>query len=73
MPSGRLVILLLYGSSHHNKSQSALGRTAPPALQEVSQPHGEQCGWAAPGSLSTSDHLGRCFGDNPEQSNERSV
>lgn len=31
-PSGRLVILLLYGSSHHNKSQSALGRTASPAM-----------------------------------------
>lgn len=38
VPSGRLVILLLYGSSHHNKSQSALGRTASPALQESPSP-----------------------------------
>lgn len=39
----------------------------------VSQPQGEDSGWTAPGSFPTSDHLERCFGENPEQSNERSV
>lgn len=57
-PSGRLVILLLYGSSHHNKSQSALGRTASPATLKAG---GRAGGWSCLWLFSTSDHLGLCF------------